>query len=421
MQLKPWQAVFLPIAVSFALTALAVPRADLLSNATLSLAAGVAALALMAIAAISGARWHWVESLFGGLDRMYQAHKWMGVWALGLASYHLIFRAGLRTWEVAPILPLAGDVTRFVRQASFVALMFIVLLALNRNIPYSVWRGWHKLSGPLFLVVLLHWLSIRSPIALYSPAGIWLALVSVAGVAAAAYKLLLYPFLAPHAEYEVAGVASGGSAVHLSLVPVGRGLPFSAGQFGFLVLKQDGLREPHPFTIATAGQDGGRIDFLIRGLGDYTNRLVREARPGMRADVYAPYGRFVRSRDAKREIWIGGGVGISPFVAWLDDAAAGGFEDVVLFYYYTPGRAFPEPEIVERIARERGASFVPMAGLPAGNALKDTLARAASEVGPEHVDVSVCGPKGLLGYVRELVDETGIPQSRLRHEYFEFR
>ena len=85
MQLKPWQAVFLPIAVSFALTALAVPRADLLSNATLSLAAGVAALALMAIAAISGARWHWVESLFGGLDRMYQAHKWMGVWALGLA------------------------------------------------------------------------------------------------------------------------------------------------------------------------------------------------------------------------------------------------------------------------------------------------------------------------------------------------
>ena len=39
----------------------------------------------------------------------------------------------------------------------------------------------------------------------------------------------------------------------------------------------------------------------------------------MRADLYAPYGRFKRAVQAEREIWIGAGVGISPFIAWLDD------------------------------------------------------------------------------------------------------
>src|SRR5690606_16505473 len=112
----------------------------------------------------------------------------------------------------------SGPVTRLVRQLSYVALVFIVVLALNRKIPYNQWRWWHKLSGPLFLIVVAHWLSFPSPIKLTSPAGLWLALTSTLAIVAALYKLLLYPFLARHGEYEVVGVLPGaGGAVHLSL------------------------------------------------------------------------------------------------------------------------------------------------------------------------------------------------------------
>lgn len=52
-----------------------------------------------------------------------------------MASVHMSFKAGLPSWEVAAIVPLPGDVPRLVRQLAFLALMLILLLALNRKIP----------------------------------------------------------------------------------------------------------------------------------------------------------------------------------------------------------------------------------------------------------------------------------------------
>src|SRR5690606_18074535 len=138
--------------------------------------------------------------------------------------------------------------------------------ALNRMIPYSTWRWWHKLSGPLFVIVVLHWLSIKSPIAINDPAGIWLAVLATLGVASAAYKLLLFPLLSKHAEYQIAAVSTGAGAVHLELAPVHRAVQFTPGQFAFISIKHDGLREPHPFTIASADNPEGHVHFVIRSL-----------------------------------------------------------------------------------------------------------------------------------------------------------
>ena len=88
-------ATFLPAIalVSLATTLSVVPPATWASTATLSLAAGVASLAMMAMAALLGSRWRWLEDVFGGLDRVYEVHKWLGVWALVLAGVHFLFPA----------------------------------------------------------------------------------------------------------------------------------------------------------------------------------------------------------------------------------------------------------------------------------------------------------------------------------------
>lgn len=421
MAIRTWQAVAIPAAVGAALTLGPLPDGTRFGTAGLSLAAGVAALTLMAAAALTGSRWRWVERIFGGLDRVYAAHKWMGIWALVLASAHMLFKAGTDAWTVAAILELPPWWTRLLRQAAYVGLVFIVLLALNRNIPYSTWRWWHKLSGPVFLVVVLHALSFRSPIALDSPAGLWMAAWSVLGVAGALYKLTLYRFAASHAEYEVVAVDPGAAAAHIQLAPVAKPVRFVPGQFGFLRMKQDGLREPHPFTIASGSGGDGRADFVVRGLGDYSSRLVAEVRPGMRAEVYAPYGLFARNTGARQEIWIGGGVGISPFIAWLQDRSASDFDKVTLFYFFTPGREFPPLEIMQGMARERGASLVAVSGGPDDPAFVDTFAALCREHGPDALEVAFCGPQGLLARVRGEMRRNGVPARNLRHELFEFR
>src|SRR5690606_13614895 len=266
------------------------------------------------------------------------------------------------------------------------------------------------------------WLSFVSPIELASPAGIWLALLSAFAIAAALYKLLLYSFLARHGEYEVVAVSPGaGSAIKLSLIPVRSPIDFEPGQFGFLRMKEDGLREPHPFTIASGKSADGRVEFLIRNLGDYTRRLVARVQVGMHADIYAPYGRFKRSSTGKREIWIGGGVGISPFVSWLQDNSADAFERVTLFYFANPGREFPSAVILSEMAAQRAVELAPVSGNATQTDFRERFAAIAKETGPQSLSISFCGPKGLLDDIRQQMHDLGIPDSCLQHEFFEFR
>lgn len=407
--------------VSAAVVLPSLPPATWLGMPALSLVSGVTALVMMAMAALLGSRWRWLEDIFGGLDRVYEVHKWLGVWALVLASVHLVFKAGSPAWDVAAILPLPREATRLVRQLSYVALVLIVLLALNRKIPYGQWRWWHKLSGPLFMLVVLHWLSFRSPIALASPAGIWLALCAGLGLAGAAYKLLLYPFVSGHAEYRLVRVEPGVASARLELAPVGRGIGFEAGQFAFLRFLHAGLREPHPFTIASAGGSGQPVQFVVRALGDYTQRLVDGARPGMRAEVYAPFGRFSRPENGGFEVWIGGGVGLSPFIAWLRDPSRQDLAKVTVFNFQTPGRGFPGVDEIAADARRRGADWVEVTDGPQSAVFEDRFAWLVGQVGADKVSVSFCGPGGLLAIVRAAMARHGVPESRLRYEKFEFR
>ena len=421
MHIKTWQTVIFLTLMSCALVFAEIPRATWFTSAALSLSFGVAAVAMMGAAALLGGRWKIIESLFGGLDRVYQTHKWLGIWALVFASFHFVFKANLEAWQTASIISLPSYYTRLVRQLSFVALMLIIMLALNRKIPYSVWRWWHKLSGPLFLIVIFHWLSFKTPIAIDSPAGIWLAVISSLGIAAAGYKLLLYPFLSNHAEYRIVATSTGTNALHLELAPVKRAVSFEPGQFGFIKMKEEGLREPHPFTIASRSEPDGHVHFVIRALGDYTHKLVKEASVGMHADIYAPYGRFKRLPASKREVWIGGGVGISPFIAWLTDQSAVNLNKITLFYFFTPGREFPSVVILDDMARQRGAEFIPVSTGPLSPEFIRRFGEIVQSAGPAAVDVSFCGPKGLLKRIQALMCENGIPDTNLRYEYFEFR
>lgn len=331
MRLKTAPFLIALVALSLGLVAMALPEGTRVSMAAFSLGSGVVALVLMAFASVLGARWKVVESAFGGLDRVYEIHNWLGVWALVFASVHLVFKAGMPGWDTAAIIELPSFLVRLVRQLSFVALMLIVLLALNRRIPYRTWRWWHKLSGPLFLVVVRHWLSFKTPIVLVSPAGLWLAFASALG------------------------------------------------------------------------------------------RLVAKVAAGMTAVVRAPFGRFARPAQAGREVWVAGGVGISPFIAWMDDRAGVYFERVTLFNFQAPGREFPALGEVGSVARRRGVQYVPMSMGAQAPAFQDRFAQLVDDAGPAAVQVCFCGPRGLLDQVRAAMAGHGVPEANLRYEHFDFR
>src|SRR5690625_8014392 len=120
--IKTWHLVSGIVLISIITVLLQLPSGTWTTSATVSLIAGLIVLACMAVARILSSRWNFIEGIFGGLDRMYETHKWLGVWALIFASYHVIFKAKLGIWDIEPILDLPQYWTRMIRQLIIVAL-----------------------------------------------------------------------------------------------------------------------------------------------------------------------------------------------------------------------------------------------------------------------------------------------------------
>jgi outer membrane protein, multidrug efflux system len=63
------------------------------------------------------------------------------------------------------------------------------------------------------------------------------------------------------------------------------------------------------------------VAFFIKGLGDDTRRLPARLKVGDLVRVEGPYGRFNFDSAMQRQIWVGGGIGITPFIARLRELA----------------------------------------------------------------------------------------------------
>jgi predicted ferric reductase len=92
------------------------------------------------------------------------------------------------------------------------------------------------------------------------------------------------------------------------------------GQFAFVTW--DEPEGAHPCTIASAWNPSEhRLSFITKELGDYTRRMPEALRVGQPVKVEGPYGCFTFDDDQARQIWIGGGIGITPFIARMKQLA----------------------------------------------------------------------------------------------------
>lgn len=83
----------------------------------------------------------------------------------------------------------------------------------------------------------------------------------------------------------------------------------AAGQFAFVT--SDRRESAHPYTLASAWKDDGRIVFITKALGDHTSRLRERLKIGDPVTVEGPYGCFTFADQRARQIWVGGGIGIT--------------------------------------------------------------------------------------------------------------
>lgn len=398
---------------------------------TLMQGTGVLAIVLMSLALLLAARPRVVEPWLGGLDKMYRLHKWLGIANLIVAATHWQaygFVRGdeaeapsalpARNWE--GLLPAQHDAAVFIGDQAWKFVLVLSVLALVKRFPYRWFFKTHWLLVPTYLVLVFHAVALVDRRYWTTPLGPVLAVVVVAGVASGIVCLLRsFEVADDRAIGEIVGLTYH-EAVRTLSVEVqldGRWKGHQAGQFAFLTVEAD--REPHPFTITSAWTGDGRIAFLIKELGDYTRGLSSRLKVGDAVKVEGPWGRFDFSGDAPRQVWIGGGVGVTPFIARMQHLGRSQDGRPVDFFFSTPTPYPMGDELLRRDAQAAGVNlhlhYSDRDGLLSAERVREQVPRLAE------ADVWFCGPAAMGSALKEGLQPLGVSSARFHQELFEMR
>jgi len=415
------------------LAALAVLYAGLLGAQTyapygtetaLGIALGSASIAAMSLTLVLSTRPSWIEPLFGGLDRMYGVHKWLGIAALALMIAHNTLEPELdNVVRETRLGGIAADVGEFALNG-FIGL---ILLSWFKRVPFTrlelpwpLWRFTHRFTGLLFAVAAFHQFAIDQPEGLDGTLGLYLNTLSAAGIVAWLFTQLVGPFLRPR-DFVVTQVEPHGAVTELTLRPAGRPLRWRPGQFAFVSAPDTGMGEAHPFTIASAPRADGTLRFGIKALGGWTRRLPTRLASGQRLRVEGPYGRFVFRKRVRRQVWLAGGIGITPFLAWAEALTDADQQEITLVWAVTTrAEAFAAERLTAIAARHPGLTVHIVASAEDGRLTAARLAQL-TPFPLRDAELFYCGPAGLRDAIVSDLQATGQRPRRIHHEAFELR
>jgi predicted ferric reductase len=397
----------------------------LTSIAVLLALAGTSAFA---VNLVLGARLRPVEALFGGLERMYKAHRLNGQIAFLLLLGHVVLilasRATISTSTALDLLRPSAGWTVFTGVLAFAGMLVAIVLTLFVRLGHELFVYVQRSFGIVFLGATYHVFTTEGARAASQALNLYMATLATLGVAAFVYRSVLGSLLVRRRKYRVAAVNRLDEFVtEVVMEPRDRPLTYEPGQFVFV-----NFREPfseqfppflrnqfHPFSITSAPNEP-RLRITVKAVGDYT-RALRALEPATAAVVEGPYGSF-SSSHLERQIWIAGGIGVTPFLSMA--RSLNGDPPAVDFYYCVEHE--PEAHFLDEIrsiARERDNFRV--AVVPRDREGFLTAERLAAENEDlASADVLVCGPPAMIESLRSQLNAHGLPRSQIHAEEFNF-
>ena len=194
----------------------------------------------------------------------------------------------------------------------------------------------------------------------------------------------------------------------------GRPMPaFSGGAHTVVEMDDDGTRRRNPYSLMgdpadrSAYQISVRRDDAGRGGSLYMHSRVR---PGMEMTIGAPVNLFPLDLRARKHLMIAGGIGITPFLAQTAQLAATGGRFELHYAVRTASLGAYAEELIAQFPNNVRVYYDDM-----GQALD---LEALLECQPLGTHLYVCGPEGMIKWVRRSADEAGWPAAAVHDEQF---
>lgn len=409
---------------------------------------GVLGMGIMSIAMFLAMRPRWLEPVLGGLDKSYRLHKWLGIAGLTVATTHWLWAKGpkwLVGWgllerpqrgprpgnDADAVLSWSETIQQLFREQrgfaesvgewAFYGAAILMILALIKAFPYHWFAKTHKWIAVAYLVLVFH-STILVDFSYWSqPVGWVTALLMVMGTVSA-ILVLLGRVGAAHRVHGAIEALEYHKELRIleTTIKLNEGWPgHQAGQFAFVNF--DDKEGRHPFTIASDWNPETRnILFISKALGDYTELMPDRLHVNSSVSVEGPYGRFTFDDEKPRQIWVGAGIGITPFVARMKEMAqAQPKNKAITLFCCTPE---PDPLIREKLEADARAANIELRMVIDGKDERLTGERVRALI-PEWLSASVwfCGPAAFGQSLRADLTLNGLATQTFHQELFQMR
>lgn len=402
---------------------------------------GVIAMAVMSLAMILALRPKWLEPHLRGLDKMYRLHKWLGITALVMAALHWWWAKGTKWmvgwgWLDRPARGSAGmqetlgaveaglrsqrGLAESVGEWAFYVIVVLIVLALVKRFPYRLFAKTHRFIAPLYLLMVFHAVVLMKFDYWTQPVGWLMGLLLVGGCISACYSIAGRIGSVRRATGRIQSLTRypGLQVLETTLVMDNLWPGHTAGQFAFVT--SDPKEGAHPFTIASSwNPNDRRIVFITKALGDYTSRLPDELQEGKTIEIEGPYGCFDFRDNRPRQVWVSGGIGITPFIARMKELSAEPGEKPIDLFHAT---ADMDQAALDKLSSDVAAAGIRLHLLISPRDGRLDAEKIRSSV-PQWQQASFwfCGPVDFGKQLRQDLVAEGYPAGQFHQELFQMR
>ena len=375
---------------------------------------------LMACSLFLSTRPKWAEKYFGGLDKMYMTHRHTSTAAFLLIFVHVL---------TVPITTTGWRLGNYLAVIAFTGIVSIVLITLAPRIPYlnrltgGDYEDWKKLKrwiGIFFILAFFHSLTVD---ALDAKIAItWVMIFFIIGTVSYLYTEIFGGIFKKFVPYRVEAVkhpnpSSTEVTMRAKKQPIKE---HRAGQFLFVRFPgEKDLNESHPFTISSApAEDVLRL--TIKASGNFTRDLFDKLKEGADAVIEGAYGMFNYKTGGPKQIWIAGGIGLTPFLSFVRDMDGNLQQNVDLYYTVRhPDEAIFVDELKAAAKNPRLKLHIRYSAKEGSLTMDDILKNAGGDV--RGYDVYLCGPLPMMQAFEKKFLALGLPKNNIHYEEFNFR
>ncbi|MBP2622661.1 ferredoxin reductase family protein [Streptococcus oricebi] len=285
------------------------------------------ALTTLSLTFLLASRSALLEDWFQGIEEMYFYHKILAVFSLILLALHKVAMNG-SLWG-SHLAAQLGNI------AIYLFFSIVIVAYLGKHIKYEVWRWVHRLVYLAYIFGLFHtYMLLGKSLLSFNLLSIVVASYALIGLSSGFYIIFLYQTLAFKHKGKVLGLKRLNHDTLEVKIQVEKPFSYQYGQFAFIKIFQEGLESaPHPFSIS--GGQGNILYFTIKNSGDFTQQVYEKLELNSTVKIDRAYGHMLLEQGQEKQIWIAGGIGITPFISYLRENPR--LNRPISFYYAYSG------------------------------------------------------------------------------------